>query len=285
MNLSQDQLKAFFEIARLGSFTKAAKYLGLTQSALSHRIKNLEENLETSLFIRTPNSLQLTPSGDNLLKYIRVQNQIESEFISELKKISSNSLSGTLKVGGISTLMWSIVIPALSRFIRKNLSVRMEMHVKEVSELPNLLQSGQVDFIITCEKINRHPFEEIYLGDEVNVLVESKKFKKIPDIFLDHHPEDNTTFEYLKLFSDKKQKINRSFLDSIHGILSAVDSGLGRAVIPFHLVHHDNSIQIINKDKKLKIPIYLCYLKQPVYSKLHLSTLETLKKEIPLLLR
>ena len=73
MELSQDQLKAFYEVARQGSFTKAALSLALTQSALSHRIKNLESHLETSLFVRASTGIRLTETGKKLLQYVQVQ--------------------------------------------------------------------------------------------------------------------------------------------------------------------------------------------------------------------
>lgn len=131
-----------FEVARLGSFTKAANHLGLTQSALSHRIKNLEVYLETSLFVRATDGIRLTSAGDKLLKYTRVQSQIESEFINELKTGPSVGLSGVLRIGGVSTLMWPIIVPALSKLIRANPSIQIEMSVKEVAELPLFMQSG-----------------------------------------------------------------------------------------------------------------------------------------------
>lgn len=284
MNLPQDQLKAFFEVARLGSFTKAAYHLGLTQSALSHRIKNLEGYLETSLFVRAADGVRLTEAGDKLLKYTRVQSQIENEFINDLKTDSSNRLSGALRIGGASTLMWPIVVPALSKFIRANPSVQIEMSVKELAELPKLLQSGQVDIIITCGKINRHQYEEIYLGDEVNVLVESKKFDDIPEVYLDHHPDDRTTIEYLKIHDAKVQKLNRSYYDNINGILAATDAGLGKAVIPLHILREYKSLQVVRGERKLKSPVYLCFLKQPFYSKLHLAVFDIIKIEVPRLL-
>lgn len=284
MNLPQDQLRAFFEVARLGSFTKAADHLGLTQSALSHRIKNIEGYLSTSLFVRANDGIRLTETGDKLLKYTRVQNQIESEFINDLKANPLDGLSGVLRIGGVSTLMWPILIPALSKFIRANPSVQIEMHVKEVVELPALLQSGQVDIIITCGKIHKHQYEEIHLGDEVNVLVESKKFKDIPDIYLDHHPEDRTTIEYLKIHDDKVQNLKRSYYDNINGILAAADAGLGRAVIPLHMLNDYKSLQVVRGERKLKVPIYLCFLKQPFYSKLHTAALHVIKKDVPRLL-
>lgn len=284
MNLPQDQLKAFFEVARLGSFTKAADHLGLTQSALSHRIKNLEGYLETSLFVRATDGIRLTEAGDKLLKYTRVQSQIENEFISDLKAGPSAGLSGVLRIGGASTLMWPVVIPALSKFIRTNPSVQIEMIVGELAELPSLLQSGQVDIIITCGKINRHQYEETYLGDEINVLVESKKFSDIPEVYLDHHPDDRTTIEYLKIHNDEIQKLNRSYYDDINGILAAVEAGLGRAVIPMHMLSEHKSLQMVRRERKLKVPVYLCYLKQPFYSKLHLAALALIEKGVPPLL-
>jgi DNA-binding transcriptional LysR family regulator len=284
MNLPQDQLKAFFEVARLGSFTKAAAHLGLTQSALSHRIKNLEGYLETTLFVRANDGIRLTEAGDKLLKYTRVQSQIENEFINDLKVGSSIGLSGSLRIGGASTVMWPLVIPALSKFIRTNPSVQIEMSVRELADLPSLLQSGEVDLIITCGKINRHQYEEIYLGDEINVLVESNKFGDIPEVYLDHHPDDRTTIEYLKIHDDKIQKLNRSYYDDINGILAAAEAGFGRAVIPLHMLGDRKSLQVVRGERKLKVPVYLCYLKQPFYSKLHLAALEVIKKGIPPLL-
>ncbi len=284
MNLPQDQLKAFFEVARLGSFTKAADHLGLTQSALSHRIKNLEVYLETSLFVRASDGIRLTEAGDKLLKYTRVQSQIENEFINDLKVDSTIGLSGVLRMGGASTVMWPVVIPALSKFIRTNPSVQVEMSVREIIELPSLLQSGQVDIIITCGKINRHQYEEIYLGDEINVMVESKKFDDIPDVYLDHHPDDRTTIDYLKIHEDKIRKLNRSYYDNINGILAAAEAGLGRAVIPLHILSEHKSLQVVRGERKLKVPVYLCFLKQPFYSKLHIAVLEVIKKEVPRLL-
>lgn len=284
MNLPQDQLKAFFEVERLGSFTKAADHLGLTQSALSHRIKNLEVYLETSLFVRASDGIRLTEAGDKLLKYTRVQSQIENEFINDLKVESTIGLSGVLRMGGASTVMWPVVIPALSKFIRTNPSVQVEMSVREIIELPSLLQSGQVDIIITCGKINRHQYEEIYLGDEINVMVESKKFDDIPDVYLDHHPDDRTTIDYLKIHEDKIRKLNRSYYDNINGILAAAEAGLGRAVIPLHILSEHKSLQVVRGERKLKVPVYLCYLKQPFYSKLHIAALEVIKKEVPRLL-
>lgn len=139
--------------------------------------------------------------------------------------------------------------------------------------------------IITCGKINRYQYEEVFLGNEINVLVESKKFNDIPEVYLDHHPDDRTTIEYLKIHDDKVQKLNRSYYDNINGILAAVDAGLGRVVVPLHMLGECKSLQVVRGELKLKVPVYLCFLKQPFYSKLHLAAHDIIKKDVPRFLR
>jgi DNA-binding transcriptional LysR family regulator len=184
-------------------------------------------------------------------------------------------------MGGASTLMWPIVIPAVSRFIRANPNVKVEMTVRELAELPSLLQSGHVDMLITCGKINRPHYEEIYLGDEINVLVESRQFDKIPEVYLDHHPDDRTTIEYLKVNNNSMSKLNRAYYDDINGILVALESGLGRAVVPLHMLSQHKSLQVVRGQRKLKVPVYLCFMKHPFYSKLHREAIEVIKREVP----
>ncbi|MFM8314231.1 MAG: LysR family transcriptional regulator, partial [Deltaproteobacteria bacterium] len=71
MSISSSQLDAFFACSQTGNFTKAAKLLHLTQSALSQRILNLEGELQTTLFIRERNGIRLTSAGRELVQYCR----------------------------------------------------------------------------------------------------------------------------------------------------------------------------------------------------------------------
>ncbi|MEX2382464.1 MAG: LysR family transcriptional regulator [Opitutales bacterium] len=63
------QLKAFQILARTGSFTRTAKELFLTQSAISHSIRALEGSLECSLFARVGKKIHLTQAGEVLLEH------------------------------------------------------------------------------------------------------------------------------------------------------------------------------------------------------------------------
>lgn len=65
------QLEYFVEVARQGSFTRAARKVGIVQPALSQQIKRLEEEFGTPLFVRDRRQARLTPAGDTLLEHAR----------------------------------------------------------------------------------------------------------------------------------------------------------------------------------------------------------------------
>jgi molybdate transport repressor ModE-like protein len=67
--LDSRKLLAFATLARCGSFTQTARELCLTQSAVSHAIKSLEQELECRLFERLGRQAQLTPAGQHLLEH------------------------------------------------------------------------------------------------------------------------------------------------------------------------------------------------------------------------
>jgi DNA-binding transcriptional LysR family regulator len=64
-----DLLKTFLEVNRTRHFGRAAENLFLTQSAVSARVRQLEDTIGVPLFTRTRNDIQLTPAGTRLLKY------------------------------------------------------------------------------------------------------------------------------------------------------------------------------------------------------------------------
>jgi len=69
--LDSRKLLAFTTLARVGSFTLAARELSLTQSAISHAIKSLEQDLNCRLFDRLGRSVTLTAPGQHLLEHAR----------------------------------------------------------------------------------------------------------------------------------------------------------------------------------------------------------------------
>lgn len=268
MSLSSSQLDAFFVVSQILNFTKAAEKLNITQSALSQRILNLEHELGATLFIRDRASLKLTETATHLVRYCQMKDAMENEFLSQARSTNPNELAGNIKIGGFSSITSSIIIPLMSGFIRKHPGVRLSVQTKELDELTNMLKRSEIDYMILDDRLQREELERIMLGDELNVLVECKSYSG-PDVYLDHDENDETTINYLKKFKHSTKNIKRNYLDDIHGIISGVKHGLGRAVVPLHLIKDEKNIVVINSKDILEVPVYLYFFQQPFYSRLH----------------
>jgi DNA-binding transcriptional LysR family regulator len=286
MGLSSLYLDAFFAAARSLNFSQAAKELHITQSALSQRIKGLEEELDLTLFVRLPRGVQLTEAGGRLLRYCQARFSMEQELLEQLVgRGSQDGLGGVVRIGGYSSVVRSILMPALSHLLRDNRQVQVHFQNAEMRQLPELLLTGNVDFIVTDVPVHRADIETVQLGQEECVMADSAEFPVEGEIYLDHDPEDPTTAKFFSLQSGKLPEYRRSFMDEIYAITDAVALGLGKAVISRHLVARDPRIRIETGYRSMFVPVLLHYHKQPFYTALQRAVIEELKQRCPTLLR
>jgi DNA-binding transcriptional LysR family regulator len=121
-----DDLQAFVAVARERSFTKAAAKLGLSQSALSHTIKALEERLGVRLLSRTTRSVSATEAGQRLLQNIGPRfDEIESEVaaVSELRQ----KPVGTIRITATENATETILVPKLAPLLREYPDIKVEI--------------------------------------------------------------------------------------------------------------------------------------------------------------
>ena len=105
--------KAFFEVARQLSFSKASTMLNISQPAISKHIKSLEEEYKTSLFERKGNSIALTKAGQVLYDYLQETSRVEKQLAYDLSTIShEQQAKGHLSLGA-STTMALYVLPKI----------------------------------------------------------------------------------------------------------------------------------------------------------------------------
>ncbi len=137
--MTSEQLLKFKAIAESRTMTEAAESLFITQSALSHSLSALEEELQCKLFVRDKKKLILTPPGENLLKYANT--------ISDLLE------RATVAIRDDKSISISAVNVCASSLIR-NLSDEDLSNVKllrmEESDIPEKLMNGSLD-IGTCD--------------------------------------------------------------------------------------------------------------------------------------
>jgi DNA-binding transcriptional LysR family regulator len=284
MSLSSSQLDAFSEVARTRSFSRAAEFLHITQSALSQRIINLEQEISTSLIIREPAGLRLTPAGEELLRYTQAKASLEKE---ALFRISGGGLNyaGAIRIGAFSSITRSVVMPAIADLVRKNPLVHIELFNRELRELPTMLARNEADFVFTTSEPIKQDIERRLVGHEQNVLIEGTRSHASSELYFDHDPEDQTTAMFFKIQKSPPPKIRRSYLDEIYAIIDAVAAGWGRAVVPWHLITDNKSVRVVKGFKSLESPVYCCFYKQPFYAKLHEAILNDISRNVPTRLR
>ncbi len=133
MPLSSDELEAFAHIARTGSFSRAAKLLHVTQSAVSQRIAHLEQTLETKLLLRDHHKISLTTAGEELLRYCQFHEQLEHDLLQKfVAKNHQKMLNGYIRIAAFSSVMQSAVMPALQPLLISQPNLQLEARNAEV---------------------------------------------------------------------------------------------------------------------------------------------------------
>jgi DNA-binding transcriptional LysR family regulator len=144
-DLEIDLLRAFVTVADSGGFTSASDLLGRTQSAVSQKIKRLEDILAKRLFERTSRSLALTRDGEVLLAYARRLLDLNDETIRRLVELP---VSGKLRLGVAEDFIAHQVPALLNRFAADCPHIEIEMQTGLSCALLRAYDAGDVDLVI-----------------------------------------------------------------------------------------------------------------------------------------
>src|SRR5205085_6558638 len=121
-----DDLLAFVAVGRERSFTKAAAKLGISQSALSHTIRELEERLGVRLLTRTTRSVSPTEAGERLLQTAGPRfEEIEAE-LTAIKELRDKP-AGTIRITATEYAADAILLPKLAKLLPKYPDIKVEI--------------------------------------------------------------------------------------------------------------------------------------------------------------
>lgn len=124
-------IRAFEAVARLGSFTEAANELNLTQTAVSHQMKLLEERLNCQMFFRMNRSISLTPEGEVYLKTVQPSLKALEEASRAVSEASDNH-SLSISVYPSFAARW--LVPRLNGFQAKHPDIRIKLDISHELE-------------------------------------------------------------------------------------------------------------------------------------------------------
>ena len=249
-----DKLKIFHTVAEASSFTKVSTILNLSQSAISRQIQGLEPDLKVQLFERHARGLVLTENGEYLFKSAH-------EIISKLKDVESNlsgqkdKINGKLVVTTVVSFGTTWLTPRIKEFMDLHPDIEIELIFNDVEldlatrqadveirmrrpKQLNLIQKKFVDF-------NYH----IYGSNEY--LEKNGYPKTLKD--LDKHkfitygkgapsPVYNPDWVLKIGAKDGKKRKSVMKVNSVYGLLLAVQSGVGLAALPDYITHNISGI-------------------------------------------
>jgi DNA-binding transcriptional LysR family regulator len=163
-------LEAFLSIANWGSFGRAAGNLNLSQTALSHRLKKLEDELGVKLFARTTRQVTLTSAG---LELLPTAQRIVEELAGSLDSLrrQGKERQERLQIGCLPTIAIHHLPRVLHDFEARHPDLAVQVFDNSATEIAERVQAGEAEFGITIVSANRWDLDITPLLKEPFVLV------------------------------------------------------------------------------------------------------------------
>ena len=221
MDVSFRQIKAFIEVSRLGSFSKAANAVHVSQPALSLMIQKMESQLGTQLFERTSRHVALTTAGRELLPGVqRLLGELEHTF-STLKE-STLPVGGIVAVASIPSVSASILPYVIAEFEKERPRVQVVLHdaMTESRRMLQMLRAGEFDFAVGT------PSEQD-ADLEFTPWFEDEYFAVIP---LRHRLAKRRSVKWIELANE--QIIATSYNSQVRKMMDTAFAGHGISVRP-----------------------------------------------------
>lgn len=238
MSLLSPQLHAFLNIVRYRTVHSAAEALHITQTAVTQRLKVLEQNLNTSLFIRTRRGMRLTPEGEALLRYCQAVQGLEGE---ALAKIQGAAIETEVQVciTGPTSIMHSRIIAQCFTVLDRFAQLLIHFDITDSEERVKALRAGRCQFAVIQPEQITQDLQSKVLKPEDYVLVCSRRWqsKRLTDIVLteriiDYNAADQMTFNYLRHYQlPIAETYTRHFVNRTESLAAMIAAGYGYGVL------------------------------------------------------
>ncbi len=248
------QLEYFLEIARLGSVTRAAQSLNISQPPLSLQLKALETELGTPLFQRDKRRLEITPEGLLLQERAQAILALLEETSNDIQSMSTEK-QVTLRIGTIGSINNRLLPEVISRFSRDYPYVSFRVIEGRTDSILAHLSEGNADFGFVREPFNVSSFRSVPIRHPDLGSDQNDYFVAIaqPHFYDGYYDAPNSSVISLSELQGKPLVIHRRFREMLLGAcrkqgfsphiicengeiqssLSWARAGIGIAIAPF----------------------------------------------------
>jgi DNA-binding transcriptional LysR family regulator len=241
-------LHAFVAIAERGSFQLAAAHLNLSQTALSHRMRKLEDDLGVRLLSRTTREVSLTPAGLELLPKVKGMIEDLSVSLEDLRQ-QGRIRDGRLAIGCLPTIAAGYLPKALKRFREDHPDVVVRVHDNSATEIAELVNAGTIAFGITLvashrwdfdiQTLLREPFVLVCRDDQAFAAFSAASWADLQDVPLIRiSPHTGNRMIIDDALGSRRESVSwRYEVQHVNTALALVQAGLGMTVVPRLALH------------------------------------------------
>lgn len=254
------KIKTLLTIAEEKNFTKAANKLNLTQPAVSHQIKELEDELQEQLFIRKKGDIIPTPIGDIVLNYARKFVAMHNKMLDDIK----HNHKINIKLGITHTAESNKITEIIGSYLINNPGLSVTIITDTTNNLYKMVENYELDLAIVDNKknvqLNYLPLDTDYL---VCVVNNNSPLAKKKIVTLKELKKENLILRLdssytRKLFESTLESINESInsfkiileLDNIETIKDLVRKDMGVSILA-----KNTCIDEVNRKKLTILPI------------------------------
>lgn len=248
MSLDLYQLKMFFVFGKIRNFTQTAEKMYVTQSAVSHAIKKLEQSAGTKLVERRGGKYGLTEAGEMLFDTC-------GKVFHEIEKFEENLTSGREEIkqkillGSPVEFGTTILVRQMSIFLKHHPNFRVHYYFSH--DLEGMLMRDEVDLIVDCKPHHQSSLASIFLFREHYVLAASPGYLRDHPVETAKDLEDVTILsldENLEWWSNflLAQPVDRrpAFKDvvrinHVRGLINGAIEGTGVSFLPRYTVESE----------------------------------------------
>ena len=236
LSLELRHLRLVTAIVDEGSLTRAAERLNLTQSALSHQLKDIETSLGVALFVRARKRLLPTPAGDELVLRARQIIADVTALEDDLRRRASG-WRGTLRIATECYTLYEWLPPLLKRFQRRHPDVDLQIVASATDDVRRALTRGEIDLAIvsTLSPSPTLRLQKLFT-DEVLLVVANdhrlarNEYVTTADLederLILFSPPEHSWF-YQHFFTDSKKPREVMVLKLTEAIMALVRGGVG----------------------------------------------------------
>ncbi|EBO8100658.1 HTH-type transcriptional regulator HdfR [Salmonella enterica] len=252
-------LKTFLEVSRTRHFGRAAEALYLTQSAVSFRIRQLENQLGVNLFTRHRNNIRLTTAGEKLLPYAET---LMNTWQAARKEVAHTSRHNEFSIGASASL-WECMLNAwlgrLYQLQEPQSGLQFEARIAQRQSLVKKLHERQLDLLITTEAPKMDEFSSQLLGHFTLALYCSSPARKKSELNylrLEWGP-DFQQHETGLIAADEVPVLTTSSAELARQQLSALN---GCSWLPVNWANEKGGLHTVADSATLSRPLYAIWL-------------------------